>query len=185
MRLVQRARHLVVHHILGGDDTPHRIAWGVALGSIVAWTPTLGFQIMLYVAVATLLRANKVSGIPILFLSNPISAVPVYWFAWRVGAGVLGVEQSGGQFARFEATLEGAQSNAGGSILTYAFWRDLARVLVDIGLELWVGGLVVGLLMSLPMYGLTRWGVHAYRSARGGPRLRSRGAGDAATTEGE
>ncbi|MEM1418042.1 MAG: DUF2062 domain-containing protein [Myxococcota bacterium] len=168
MLIVRRARHLVVHHVLGVDDTPHRIAWGVALGSVVAWTPTLGFQIMLYVAVATLLRANKVSGIPILFISNPFSAVPVYWFAWRVGAAVLGVEERGGQFARFRDALTSAESSAGESgVLTYEFWRNLARILVDIGLELWVGGLVVGLVMSVPMYVLTRWGVRAYRRARG------------------
>ncbi|MEO0321761.1 MAG: DUF2062 domain-containing protein [Myxococcota bacterium] len=185
MRIVQRARHLVVHHVLGVDDTPHRIAWGVALGSLVAWTPTLGFQIMLYVAVATLARANKVSGIPILFLSNPVSAVPVYWFAWRVGAGVLGVEQEGGQFARFRATLEGAGSGAEGSVLSYAFWRDLARMLLDIGLELWVGGLVVGLLMSLPMYGLTRWAVASYRNTRGRVRLAPPESSDEAAPEAE
>ena len=57
-------------------DTPRRIAWGVFLGSVVAMTPTLGFQIVLYVAIATVLRANKLSGIPILFISNPITAVP-------------------------------------------------------------------------------------------------------------
>src|SRR5690606_17221590 len=82
--LLDKFRQVLVHNILGLDDTPHRIGLGVLLGFLVAFTPTLGFQIIMYVALAALIRANKLSGIPILFISNPFTAVPLYWFVWKV-----------------------------------------------------------------------------------------------------
>ena len=41
--------HVLEHHILGLNDEPHRIARGVFLGTVVAFTPTLGLQMMIYV----------------------------------------------------------------------------------------------------------------------------------------
>ena len=57
--LWRRLQQIVIHNILHLDDTPHRIAWGVFIGAMVAFTPTLGFQIVIYLAVAALLRSNQ------------------------------------------------------------------------------------------------------------------------------
>jgi hypothetical protein len=91
--LWRRLQQIVFHNILHLDDTPHRIAWGVFIGAMIAFTPTLGLQILLYLPIAALLRANKVSGIPILFISNPFTAVPLYYTTWSVGAAVLHPEK--------------------------------------------------------------------------------------------
>lgn len=91
--LWRRLQQIVFHNILHLDDTPHRIAWGVFLGTMIAFTPTLGLQIVLYIPIAALLRANKISGIPILFISNPFTAVPLYYTTWSVGAAVLHPEK--------------------------------------------------------------------------------------------
>ena len=40
--LWRRLKQIVFHNILHLDDTPHRIAWGVFLGAMIAFTPTLG-----------------------------------------------------------------------------------------------------------------------------------------------
>ena len=162
-RWVLRARAALVHHILGVDDTPHRIAWGMFLGSVIAWTPTIGFQIAIYVAVATLFRANKVSGIPILFLSNPFTAGPLYYFSWWVGALILrgGTELSPERQAAI-ATL-GNPTGGHGSWLSAETWRGLFDGLVAIGGELWFGCLLLGVAMGIPGYLLTLWGVRAYR----------------------
>ena len=141
--MIRRLRSLIVHRILGVRDTPRRIAWGVFLGTVVAWTPTLGFQIMIYVAIATLLRANKVSGIPILFISNPVTAVPLYWSCWKVGDLI--------------------------DLFTAEFWEQLGQTLWDMGTELWVGSFIIGFAMAIPMYFVTLIGVRAFRRARGLP----------------
>ncbi|TFH27625.1 MAG: DUF2062 domain-containing protein, partial [Myxococcales bacterium] len=91
--LWRRLQQIVMHNILHLDDTPHRIAWGVFIGAMIAFTPTLGLQIMLYLPVAALLRANKLSGIPVLFISNPFTAVPLYYATWSLGAAILQPEK--------------------------------------------------------------------------------------------
>jgi uncharacterized protein (DUF2062 family) len=154
MKLWARLRDIVVHRILGVADTPHRIAWGVFLGSVVAWTPTIGLQIMIYVAVATLLRANKISGVPVLFFTNPVTAVPVYWFAWKVGCGVLGRSSAAG--------LAAVPRDLGEASLA-----EIGHALVGMGAELWVGCLVLGVITGLVGYAATYWGVLAFRRARG------------------
>ena len=58
MKLWTRLKNVVVSGILGLDDSPQRIALGVFLGFVVAMTPTLGLQIVIYVALAALLRVN-------------------------------------------------------------------------------------------------------------------------------
>lgn len=172
-RLYRRLKDVIVHRILGVDDTPHRIAWGVFLGFLVAWTPTLGFQIMLYVAVASLVRANKVSGIPILFISNPLTAVPFYWFAWWMGSLVLnlGPPVSGESEEMIRDRLAQAEGDGGGDwtsdIFTSEFWYDLGQTALDMGGELWMGALVLGLLTGAPGYFATLWAVKAYRRVKG------------------
>jgi uncharacterized protein (DUF2062 family) len=168
--LVQRARSAVVHGILGVADDPGRIAWGVFLGTVVAWTPTLGLQIVIYVMVATLLRANKLSGIPILFITNPFTAVPLYWLCWRVGAWILGTH--GGDESALAAQLESAEAEVGqqslwSAIWTSEFWSALGETLLGLGKELWLGSAVLGVAMGLPLGLLTLWAVKAYRRARG------------------
>jgi uncharacterized protein (DUF2062 family) len=155
MTLWQRLVDVVVHRILGVADTPHRIAWGVFLGCVVAWTPTIGLQIMIYVVVATLLRANKISGVPILFFTNPVTAVPIYWLAWRVGCSVLGEPMSAGALAAMPRDL--GEASLG----------EIGHALLGMGAELWVGCLVLGVLTGLVGYALAYWGVIAFRRARG------------------
>ncbi len=165
--LLRRLRRLLVERILGLRDTPHRIAWGVLLGFLVAWTPTIGFQIAIYVALATLLRANKVAGIPILFISNPATAVPLYYGCWRVGAWLmhLGVPAEEAEAARIalERKVELLLSANGPGLLDAAFWSRLWEVAVALGGEVWVGSLLLGLVTGVPGYALAYWGVREYR----------------------
>lgn len=167
--LWRRLRQIVYHNILHLDDTPHRIAWGVLLGALIAFTPTLGLQIVIYIPVAALLRANKVSGIPILFISNPFTAVPLYYTTWSIGAAVLHPEKEVTQ-----ATIKTWLGNTGRalknggveSLLDPELWADSARLLWSTGAELWMGALVCGLVVGLPLYFLTRWGLNAVRHLR-------------------
>jgi uncharacterized protein (DUF2062 family) len=170
----RRLRQIVIHNILHLDDTPHRIAWGVFIGAMIAFTPTLGLQIVLYVPVAALLRANKLSGIPILFISNPFTAVPLYYATWSLGAAVMHPEK---EVTR--ATIKSWLGDTGRALrddgaerlLEAEFWSDTGRLLASTGGELWVGGLVCGLVVAIPAYFLTRWGIGAFRHLREGRRL--------------
>ena len=170
----RRLKQIVLHNILHLDDTPHRIAWGVFIGAIIAFTPTLGLQIVLYIPIAALLGANKVSGIPILFISNPLTAAPLYYTTWKVGAAVLHPER---EVTR--ATIQQWLGDAGkalkddgpGRLLDADFWSSAGRLLASTGAELWVGGLLCGVLVAVPTYFITRRGINAVRHLRDARRL--------------
>ena len=167
MQWSKRIREFLVSRVLGLEDTPHRIAVGMLLGTIVAWTPTLGFQIGIYLAIATLLRANKISGIPILFISNPVTAVPLYYFCWRVGhalmhGGAASDEEGLAIISRLEEAGR-ADEIAWHELLTAELWASVWDALVAMGVELWVGSLTIGLLTAGPSYFITRWAIRAYR----------------------
>lgn len=166
MKLWRRLRALVVNGILGLDDSPQRIALGVLLGFMVAMTPTLGLQIVIYVALAAVLRVNKVSGVPILFITNPFTAVPVYGACWWLGNIVLHGGRGESSWADVRARLL-AESSSSESVyeqlLSADFWGRVGETMVQLGGELWVGSLVSGVALGLPAYGLVLWGVRAYR----------------------
>lgn len=162
-RLWEGLEHVVVHRILGLDDTPHRIAWGVLLGTFITFTPTLGFQIALYIAAATLLRANKISGIPVLFVSNPFTAVPLYYFVWRTGS-LLVPGKSGSGIAMRRRLKDATGSEVTWSeAATIEFWVDIGRTVIDMGIELWIGALALGLLAGIPAFFVSYWGVMEHR----------------------
>jgi len=172
--LWRRLQQIVTHNILHLDDTPHRIAWGVFIGGVIAFTPTLGFQIVLYVALAALLKANKVSGIPILFISNPFTAVPLYYMTWSVGAVVLHPEKEVTPATIrlwLGNTHRALKDNGMERLLDHEFWNEAGRLFASAGGELWIGGLVCGLFFALPCYFLTRWGINALRHLREERRL--------------
>ena len=80
----------MLHSILKADDPPHRLALGVAIALFVTFTPTIGFQSVLVVALAWLFGANKLVGLPLIWISNPATFVPIYYPAYRLGKWVLG-----------------------------------------------------------------------------------------------
>ncbi len=168
--LMSRTKDVIVHRVLGLEDTPHRIAWGVFLGCMVTFTPTIGLQIVIYLTVATLLRANKVSGVPILFLSNPLSAVPLYWGVWKVGQFLLHLGHPPEVHVRelLTARLESAGEASEGSLLEKLlepeFWSGVGDAMLQMGGELWLGSLVIGLLTGTPAYFFTVWAVKTFRA---------------------
>ncbi len=166
-----RLKAVVVHRVLGVQDTPHRIAWGMAIGTVIAFTPTIGLQIMLYLAFATLLRANKISGVPILFISNPVTALPLYWFCWRVGAFLLGRSGGASDQAALQSELESASAAAQDTnllqdIWTAEFWAQAWEVMKQMGGELWLGSLALGIAFAVPLYFLTHAGVRRFRARK-------------------
>lgn len=173
-QLWRRLNQIVVHNILHLDDTPHRIAWGVFIGAMIAFTPTLGIQIVLYIPIAALLRANKASGIPILFISNPLTAVPLYYTTWKVGAAVLHPES---EVTR--DTIKGWLGDTGRALKDQGierlfeadFWATAGRLLASTGAELWVGGLICGIVVAVPVYFITRRGINVVRRLRDARRL--------------
>jgi len=79
VRLKRKAR-LTYLKILRIDDPPERIARGAAIGVAMGVLPTFGLGIILSIAAAFVLRANKAASVLGSFIMNPITS-PFFWTA--------------------------------------------------------------------------------------------------------
>ena len=156
----QKVRRFVVHSILHADDTPHALALGVAIGTFVSIVPVIGLQTAVAVAIAAAVRANKAVCIPIVWLSNPVTALPINYACLWVGRRLMPSE-SGETIMQAIQRLSGI--GGGLSLFSLAFWKERVVVLAGLGLELWVGSIVVGAILGALAYPLTRWVVTTYR----------------------
>ena len=152
-RMLFRIRRFFLHHILRADDTPHRLALGMALGVFMAWTPTIGFQMVLVLITAPLIGANARVGVPLAWISNPLTFGVIYYPNYLVGKCVVGLFRKGDaiNYAQIKEIFARLQSSAS-HFWRMEFWREIGGVLVQIGLELWVGSVIVGLILGAITY---------------------------------
>lgn len=158
--VAKRIKRFFVYRVLSLDDTPHRIALGVAIGIFVTWTPTIGLQMVLAVALSLLLRANKFVGVPFVWLSNPFTVVPIYGPSYMLGSHMLGGKYT---WSAFTGAIAEASQYDGGLIDKMCAWLTATLPIIA---PLWLGSVVVGLALALVTYPAIYWGVGAYRRHR-------------------
>lgn len=134
----------MVYRVMSLDDTPHRIALGVAIGIFVTWTPTIGLQMIITILLATLLKANKFVGVPFVWISNPVTFVPIYGPNYWLGATMMGKDPG----SRWQALFAAAETG-GNWIERTGHWFES---IMPIFWELWLGSLVVSLVLGIITY---------------------------------
>ena len=155
----RRLRQFVIHNVLHADDPPHRLALGIAIGVFVAFTPTIGFQMVLAVFLAWLLGANKIIGAALVWISNPATIVPIYYPCYVVGRFIC---DSGGVSFRWWRELGSPPEGWWDGVVFY--WNRFTEIAVP----LWVGCLLVAInlgylsyrasLSAICIYRMKRWG---------------------------
>ncbi len=157
LRRYVRARRFVIHGVLHADDPPHKLALGIAVGVFVAFTPTIGAQTVLAVFFAWLLRANKAVGIPVVWLSNPATFVPIFYPCYRLGSWLI--EQPGKGRTWWK---ELAHPPPGWWEGIEFYWGRT----MEIWMPLWLGSLIVATVMGIVTYFVTRGMIVTYRRGR-------------------
>jgi hypothetical protein len=61
------------------------LAGGASLGLFIAFTPTIPFQMLLACVGALYFRVNLPIALLACWVTNPLTAVPIYMTAWRIG----------------------------------------------------------------------------------------------------
>jgi hypothetical protein len=157
-RKLLRARRFVVHNLLHADDPPHRLALGVAIGIFVTFTPFIGIQMVLVVILAWLLRANKAVGVPVVWISNPATFVPIYYPCYLIGRAALGWPAVGRQWWD-----QLTHPPAGFWAVTEFYWSRVFEIFAPLTL----GCLLVGTPLATTTYLITRRLICGYRQRRG------------------
>ncbi len=163
LRLFRRcALRFLFHHVLHADDPPHRLALGIAIGMFVTFTPTIGFQMALTVFFAWLLGANKVVGIVLVWLSNPVTILPIFYFCYRIGHFLVGGERVNW---RWWAQL--ARPPVGWWASVQFYWERF----MHLAAPLWIGSLIVATLVAYAAYYVSYYAICGYRLKRWGTLL--------------
>lgn len=150
--------------------TSHQIALGVGIGFFVAWLPIIGIQMVVSVIICQILGANKVVPIFPVWLTNPVTFIPVYSVNYWVGWKILGGPPLSDIVAVFRRMLEAPDATGDGRLA--AWWEGVRHgfsELLSMGwnmlIPLCVGSAIVGLALAFPSYFLTRKFVDSFREA--------------------
>ncbi len=134
-----------LQHYCGLDDPaqPRLVALGAALGVFVAFTPTIGFQMVIVVSLASLLRVNKLVGVPLVWISNPLTIPPIFYAGYSLGRVILG-------WPRLNRLWwsELARPPEGWWSATVFYWDRAAAIAAP----LWLGLVLIGALAAVVTY---------------------------------
>jgi len=130
------------------NDTPHSIALGVSFGLFVALTPTVGFQMLIVAVIGTFIKANRIIGVILCWISNPITFIPMYYGYYWVGGGLLGIEQW--TFSNFSDRMDGIYAVKE----QLGYFALVEQLSYETLLPLFVGSLIIATLFSVPLYPL-------------------------------
>jgi len=66
-------------------SSPRAIAGGLALGTFIAFTPTVGIQLILAFVAATFFNLNRPAAMVPVWITNPVTVAPIYTFNYWLG----------------------------------------------------------------------------------------------------
>lgn len=140
----------VLRWVIRLRSSPKAIAGGLAVGTFLAFTPTVGVQLVLAVLIATFLNLNRPAAMIPVWITNPITVAPIYTFNYWIGA----------KFCEGPPLSEvsGLFIDIGKTMARLEFWniKDQFMAILHMGREtlipLVVGSLVVGVITGGLVY---------------------------------
>jgi len=144
------------YKVLHIDDTPHKIALGLALGLFIGWTPLIGLHILLAIIFSTLLRANKFAAFVSIWVSNIFTFFIIYYPAYLFGSFLFNIFAPSRVLSR-QQVIEAlnkllSPGNMLTGFLTKEYWQHFWTLSKTIGPELWTGCTVIGAVVAVCAY---------------------------------
>lgn len=142
--------------LLKAKDSPERLALGAAIGTFVGLTPTVGVQMAMVVLVSAIpkLKFNIPLACAMVWISNPLTMIPLYYGMYWLGVLVLSRREM--HFDKFETTVQALiDSIKNGDSLLESAWQGLTGMFsigMHIAVPMWIGGTVLGIVFAIPAY---------------------------------
>jgi uncharacterized protein len=115
-------------------SSPGAIARGMAAGVFAGVFPLIGLQSIMGIAIASLVRGNKVVAVAATFISNPLTSIPIFAFNFHLGRWLLGVPE---------------KDALPSSMADTSAWFEMG---LDVFIAMMLGSLIVGLIGSVLGY---------------------------------
>jgi uncharacterized protein (DUF2062 family) len=145
-------------------NSPEAIALGASVGVFVAFTPTVGAQMILAALIATFLRANRPAAIVASWLANPLTVPPLFAFTYFIGTWMLRLPDSGREYQRLVTLVR--SMNFHSLTGTWTFLNRLVELGAGLVLILVVGGAFAGLTAAVLAYPVVLWTGRRFRTYR-------------------
>ncbi|MDJ0764434.1 MAG: DUF2062 domain-containing protein [Myxococcota bacterium] len=152
------ARRLIA--IFREKDSPHKIAKGMALGIFVGILPIMGIQMAVVTILALPMRGNLKAAIAGVWISNPITFIPMYWGYYKFGLLFFPAKQI--SWEKFNAIVSTASEWNWREI-----WQSISRIIdlgADILIPMWTGAVILAVVFCIPTYFFTKQAVVRYRA---------------------
>ena len=162
--LVDLINKRLIHPVLHSMASVSQVSWGVGIGIFLGFTPTVGVQMYLAALVWGFcryllnFRFNLPVSVAMVWISNPLTMIPMYYGFLTTGCWVQGKEQL--TYATFESRLTEILSihSAWGSIVSGAEY-----LLIELGEPMMLGSLFFAFPIAIGSYFLTYYGLLRHR----------------------
>lgn len=140
----------VFRWVLKLQSSPRSIAGGLGVGMFIAFTPTVGIQIVLAIIAATLCNVNRAASIAPVWITNPVTVAPIYTFNYWLGT----LLWPGPPLSEVKELFV----NLGTALTHLQFWdmKEAALAMLNIGTDilipLCIGSVEVGIVLGLATY---------------------------------
>lgn len=166
----RRAVSYVGHRLSRLPDTPHRIALGVAAGTLSSFTPLFGLHFILAALIARAIGGNILAALLGTFFGNPLTFPLIVEVSVQFGSWILG-QSSSMHVPQVMAAFGYAWAEFWGNTVKLLTgqpmrWVRMETFFSQAFLPYLVGGMLPGLLAATVMYGVSLPLIKAYQARR-------------------
>ena len=145
----KRLRRYLYIRFMRMQGSPEAIARGVSAGVFAGCFPFLGFQTLIGIAIAALVRGNKMMAAVSTWISNPLTYFPIFALNFHIGRLLLG-------YPKKTVTLPASPAGINE-------WLKLGMTVTS---ALLLGSLVVGAIAGVVGYYIALLVAHRVRSSK-------------------
>ncbi len=168
LRRMRVAFRKALRRVIYSRGSSQSIAGGAALGVFVGLSPTVGFQMIISAVLATVFRLNRLAAILPVWITNPVTIPPIYYFEFVVGSWIVPYGGGAQVMDKFHAV-----SGKIAEVSLADFWATTAAAFSAMGqlgaeilVPLIVGSLICGVVAAAVTYPVALWTVNRVRAKR-------------------
>lgn len=124
---------------------PHELALGMAFGIFSGLLPIIPFHTAFAVMLAFIFKGSKITAALGVWVSNPLNWYILYYIDYRIGAFMLGLSENN---KGFSALLESTRNLSEGILIM----KEIIGASSTIIAAFVIGGIIIGVCVSLPSY---------------------------------
>ncbi len=140
-------------------DPPHKVALGLGLGIFIGILPIMGIQMAVVTLFALPLKGNLKAAIAGVWISNPITFIPMYWSYYQFG--LLFTQTKPVDWEAFTQVITRAAEGS---------WAEVSSSMFNLGahilIPMWIGATILAVVFSIPTYFVTYSLVVKFRARR-------------------